>query len=157
VAALANADAPVSDVYRNCYHAALKLGITMSWAPMRPHASTTSTLPCCDHCWALTQQHPMVSATMWPSLLRLCHAEQLPPPPPVYTWTLDLTSSCPVQVSSTDLREGLERDTVLMAHEALSRSDAAMVSSWLSIKQGFVRSVKHYAVAHREAHWHWCG
>jgi hypothetical protein len=67
-------------------------------------------------------------------------------PPPVNTWRADLAF-----LSNTVLRESLERDILLLAHEALARSDSALVSGWHSIKQEFVRRVKHYTTVHREA------
>jgi hypothetical protein len=45
--------------------------------------------------------------------------------PPANTWRADLAF-----LACRDLRERLERDNVLMAHEALSRFGAALFSGW---------------------------
>jgi hypothetical protein len=80
VAALTHADAPVADVYRHFYPAAVKPGFTHGVEPTRPHALTAYTqLPtCCHPCLALTQQRQTVSATMWLSPSRLCRAPHAP-------------------------------------------------------------------------------
>jgi hypothetical protein len=123
VAALAHADAPVADVYRHFYPAAVRPGFT--------HGVGTNTAACLDCIYAATHllpsllsidtaapngfsDHVAVTVALVPRSARL---------PPVNTWRADLAF-----LSNTDLRESLERDIVLLAHEALSRSDAALVS-----------------------------
>jgi hypothetical protein len=134
VAALANADAPVADVYRHFYHATMKPGFT--------HAVGTNAAVRLDRSYAATDLMPSLLSidTAAPSgfsdhvAVTVALVSRSARPPPVNTWRADL--AC---LSNKDRGESLEQDIVLLAHEALSRSNATLVSCWHSFKQEFVR------------------